>query len=195
MVKLGFVVEGDCEAILLNSQSFRNFAKKKFDIHVCHDVINVFGGGNLCSHNLRPYIDECYEQSETPDKIVILTDLECDVCILATQKRIGVGLADSIIIARKALEAWFLADHQGLSQFLGIAFPSVEFPEQTLGMPWIHLRECIQGLGGRGIGTNKKAFTKKFVSNESYFSLERAAQHPHCPSAQYFLTALQRLAR
>ena len=106
MVKVGFVVEGDCEKMLLSSKGFQQWATQP-GIEICA-VINASGGGNLCPENIEPSIANCRNLSN-PDKIVVLTDLECEPCITATKNRIG-GNVDHIVVAKKALEAWFLAD-------------------------------------------------------------------------------------
>ena len=193
MVKVGFVAEGECDTFVLESNNFRKLAES-LDIYVCPEIINAHGEGNLRYLNLIDFVNLCYDQAETPDKIIVLSDLETDPCVTEVKKRINPsGMADKIIVARKALESWFLADHEGLSRYLGKEFPIVEFPEQTQVMPWDELRQRTISVNKRGIGQLKKAFAKKFVKTQEHFSLERAAQHPNCPSALYFLTALQDL--
>lgn len=188
MVKVGFVAEGECDVFILKSSNFRALAED-LGVYVCPEVINAHGEGNLRYSNLIDFVELCHNQPNTPDKIIVLTDLDTEPCITEVKKRIEAsGTADKTIVARKALEAWFLADHEGLSRYLGKDFSIVEFPEQTEAMPWDDLRQRINGMNIRGIGQIKKAFAKRFAA---YFSLERAAAHPHCPSAAYFLETLK----
>ncbi len=44
MVRIGFVVEGDCEKLLLESSTFQTWAKQH-EIEICYPIINA-GGGN-----------------------------------------------------------------------------------------------------------------------------------------------------
>ncbi|EDN65446.1 hypothetical protein BGP_6350 [Beggiatoa sp. PS] len=61
-------------------------------------------------------------------------------------------------------------------------------------MPW----DCIKEIGKnyhktkRGPGSTRKIFARKMI-NTFNFSIERAANHPHCPSAKYFLEKLKKL--
>ncbi len=191
MVKIGFVAEGECDTFILKSEHFRALAER-LGVYVCPEIINAHGEGNLRYSNLIPFANLCYDQAETPDKIIVLTDLETEPCVIEVKKRIETsGMADKIVVARKALEAWFLADHEGLSRYLGQRFPVVEFPEQTATMPWDELRQRVKSVSPRGVGQLKKAFAKRFAA---HFSLERAAQHPRCPSAAYFLETLRTMA-
>jgi len=64
-----------------------------------------------------------------------------------------------------------------------------ENPEETKGMPWERFKEIAKALEKRGPGTSKPIFAKKFIKN-SNFDVERAAQHPACPSARYFVEKL-----
>ena len=46
MVKIGFIVEGDCEKIFIESDNFKNWANMQ-GIEICSPVVNAKGGGNL----------------------------------------------------------------------------------------------------------------------------------------------------
>jgi hypothetical protein len=195
VVKIGFVVEGDCEKLLLESVAFQTWAQQN-GIEVCYPVINARGGGNLCPKQLGGFVDACLTQAK-PEKIVVLTDLECDPCVTATKQRIGTEGIDQICVAKKALESWFLADSQALQTWLGIADAEESDPElqtQPDKMPWLQLKEIAQQYAARGPGTSKLIFAKRMLFQYG-FSLENAAAHPNCPSAAYFLNKLKGLAQ
>ena len=66
-----------------------------------------------CPQNIAIFIEQA--KTHNPDKIIILTDLECDPSITQTKERLGDCDECIIIIARKSFEAWFLADDALLS--------------------------------------------------------------------------------
>jgi len=88
LVKIGFIVEGHTEKILIESTSFQNWPMMK--------VL----------------------QLKQPNYIVILTDLEREPTQEAVKARIGTQHTGLIFIAIKAIEAWFLADSSALSAWL-----------------------------------------------------------------------------
>jgi len=191
MVRVGFVVEGDCEEILVKSSHFRNLVAR-YHLEICR-VVNTRGRGNLCPKNISTSIANC--RLASPDKIVVLTDLECEPCITAAKEYIGEEGVDQIVVAKKALEAWFLADTEAMRCWLkNDDFQGEIMPEKTSAMPWEHLKEIAKHhhKDGRGPGTRKKRFAKAMI-NQFDFSIERAANHPNCPSAKYFLEKLQQL--
>ncbi len=87
MVRIGFVVEGDCEKLLIESANFRTWATPQ-GLEICDPVINARGNGNLCNKRMNVYIEK-YLNEAKPDKIVVLTDLECDPCVTQVKQRIG----------------------------------------------------------------------------------------------------------
>jgi len=190
VVKIGFVVEGDTEKLIIESTNFRNWATRH-NIEIGIPVINAGGGGNLCPRRIEKHINSCLTQVK-PDKLVILTDLECESCITKVKQRIGNGRVTKIFVARKAIEAWFLADTQAMQTWLDRTKFLEELPEQTAKMPWERLKEVSKS--GRGPGNNKVVFAKKFIDKFN-FSLERAATHSQCQSAKYFLEKLKEIAQ
>ncbi|MEN8219325.1 MAG: hypothetical protein ABFS56_23785 [Pseudomonadota bacterium] len=193
MVRVGFVVEGYCEKILLESSNFRHWARQH-NIQICDPIINACGGGNLCPKKIEASITECRILA-SPDKIMVLTDLECDPCVTATKARIGNGYIDQIMVAKKALEAWFMADTEAMRRWLkNDDFQGEPEPEKTPDMPWDYLKEIARNYhkDRRGTGARKTRFAKTMI-NRFGFSIERAANHPNCPSAKYFLEKLQKL--
>jgi hypothetical protein len=193
MVRVGFVVEGHCEKMLLESSHFRYWAGQH-SIDICDPIINARGGSNLCTKKIDASITECRVLAN-PDKIVVLTDLECDPCMTAVKERIGEKGVAQIVVAKKALEAWFLADTVAMRSWLeNDNFQGELTPEETPDMPWERLKEIGRNYhkNQRGPGSRKKRFAGKMI-NTYRFSIERAANHPQCPSAKYFLEKLQKL--
>ena len=188
MVRVGFVVEGACERLFIESESFRAFANG-IGIAVCDPVVDVEGGGNLCERNLSPYILDCQEKAQ-PDHIIVLTDLDCEPCITETKNRIGTKHDVQVVVARQALESWFLADDRLTKAWFGVDIP---FPEEILGKPWDYLKQLAKLHNVRGPGSTKLGFVRKKVLSEFGFSIERAANHANCPSATYFVDRLKRL--
>ena len=105
MVKVGFIVEGDSEKVLIESAGFKKWAGSQ-GLEICSPVINAKGGGNLLPHHIKPMLAQI-ERSQ-PDHIVILTDLEDAADVETVKARITTEHTNLIFIAVKALEAWFL---------------------------------------------------------------------------------------
>lgn len=186
MVRIGFIVEGDTEKILIDSKSFRAWAKTQ-GIEICTPVIDAKGGGNLLPQNIEPMLNQLRRQS--PDHIVILTDLEDAPNQEAVRQRIKSTNITLVFIAVKAIEAWFLADSFALQKWLGLDQVYEPKPEETPGMPWLRIKALAAELNKRGPGSTKNAFAKRMV--DSYgFSIANAAQHPECPSAKSFYDGL-----
>ena len=141
-------------------------------------------------HNIIPYRDNLFELGA--EKVFILTDLYQDTCITKTKERITEYENQIIIIAVKQIEAWFLADSATMNQIFKGDF-NFDFPENE-DIPFDSIRSLYfnkfqQGIVGRD---EKKKLTKRMLSNG--FSIQNAANHPNCPSANYFLTQLQQCA-
>lgn len=190
MVKVGFIVEGDSEKVLIESAGFKNWASDQ-GLEICSPVINAKGGGNLLPHHIKPMLAQI-ERSQ-PDHIVILTDLEDATDVEAVKARITTEHTDLIFIAVKALEAWFLADTYAMRRWLNAPEFFEPTPEQTLGMPWDRLKEVAKAYGSRGPGSNKVLFAKKMCGVALRYELEEAAAHPACPSAKTFRDGLLEL--
>lgn len=187
MVKVGFIVEGDSEKVLIESAGFRKWASDQ-GLEICSPVINAKGGGNLLPHNIKPMLAQI--ELNHPDHVVILTDLENATGVEAVKARIGTEHTDLIFIAVKALEAWFLADTDAMRRWLNAPEFFEPAPEQTIGMPWDRLKEVAKTYGSRGPGSSKVIFAKKMCGAAMRYELERAAAHPACPSAKAFRDGL-----
>lgn len=195
MVKAGFIGEGDCEKILLSSPEFRNFLAG-FEIEPVNEVINA-GGRNKLFHaakdfsRIQPRVDSWLNilQDKGAEKIFILVDIDEFPCITEFKPNIYRRTNDVVIVAKKALEAWYLSDIDTLRKYLQANVPFVTEPEAIMD-PFQHLNELSIQFRGRGI-TDKKILTRQMI--KLGFSLPRAADHPHCSSARYFLQKLNDL--
>lgn len=195
MTTVGFVVEGHSESVVVESPRFRQWLRKKCNLEVIDPVVNAGGNGEMCNRKIGDFI-ALLRKEANPDKIVVLADLdpeECAPCIEARKKIIGDDRIDLVVIARKALESWFLADTDAMRKWSGECNFRETLPEETSHMPWDRLKE-IGIRKGRGPGQSKKMFAKKFVHKHG-FDICNAAQHPHCPSAAYFVERVCALGR
>ena len=191
MVSIGFIVEGATEKILIESDNFKIWAAQN-GIEICQPVLNAGGGGNLLPQNIAPLVRRL--QSKNPTHIVILTDLEHETSQQAVKDRIGTDYTKLIFIAVKAIEAWFLADSEALSLWLKKSVSEM-YPEKTIELPWKRLLELDNEHKPteRKRGRSKPSFAKRMTKKYN-FQLERAANHPHCPSAKEFHDGLISLA-
>jgi len=187
MVTVGFVVEGYSEAFLVDSTRFRNWLSKECGLQVTGPAVNARGNGQLCVRGIGELVHQLKIQAK-PDKVVVLADLdpeECAPCIEERKKIIGSENIDLVVIARKALESWFLADTAAMRKWTGDRTFNEPRPEDTQEMPWNRLKKI--GISkGRGPGQSKRRFVKTFLRVHG-FDVRRAALHPHCPSAKYFV--------
>ena len=187
MVKVGFVCEGDVEKILIESINFQNFLRK-LNIECVKPIINATGKDNLLPHRMAEHRENII--SKGAEKIIIITDLDDNVCLTITKNRIQPNENEIVIISVKQIESWFLADSETMSNFCGQDF-FFEFPENE-NIPYETIRKELFRITGRGYGRNAKLrFADKFI--RSSFSIENAAKHPNCPSAKYFINKLRNL--
>ena len=191
MVTVGFVVEGDSDKHLVESELFRKWLHEDCNLEVVGQVVNA--AGNMCSRNVEDKV-RLLRIEANPDKVVVLADLDPDgrvQCVRERKKNI-IGSQDIdidlVAIARKALESWFLADTEAMCRWLGDDTFCEVAPETLTGMPWDRLKE-LRDEKGRGPGKNRFIFAKKFIRKHE-FDVKRAAQHTQCPSARYFVERL-----
>jgi hypothetical protein len=190
MVKVGFIVEGDTEKLIVESPAFVDWLVAN-GITLVSPVVNAKGGGNLLPRNIGPFVATL--QRAQAEHIVILTDLENEANPAAVRARIGQQHNNLIFIAVKAIEAWFLADTQALRQWLKIDTVEEPTPEQTLGMPWERLKSIAHENQKRG-PSSKLIFAKRMIKHYG-FTISNAAQHANCPSVLEFTLGLTRLGQ
>lgn len=177
MVKVGFICEGDTESILLQSGSFNSLLAELSILSV--NVINAEGSGNLLPHNIAGYIDSLEKQDA--EVIIILTDLDNDVCITQTKQRINARLQDCIIISVKQIESWFLAETNTMRKILGEPDFFFEQPENEV-IPFNTINLLLVNQTGRGIGT--KSGGKIKLAKRMLDSGLVSANHQFTPIAQ-----------
>lgn len=189
MVTLMFIVEGECEKILVEHLIDQDWFSQ-FDLQVVKPVINVSGGGNLCPHNINTHIE--LARSLGTDKIVILTDLECSPCVTQTKARLG-GCDDCrLVVAKKALKAWFLADDVLMRDLLKQKSFSVVSPETTPALPLDYFKNLLKAHNQQGVGPSKPRFIKRLL--KMGFDMDRAMAHSQASSLHYFKKTLENLS-
>ena len=185
MVNLGFIVEGYTEKMVVRSESFLA-TLRQLQLNFIN-VIDVEGGGNLLPENLEDSIDLLKGQGAA--WIVIITDLEDASCITSVKSRVSPTDECIVVVAVRAIEAWFLADTAAISTFFGQNY-QCEQPEQ-LTNPFLFIKTEKLKLANRGVNSKRLLCSRMLQSG---FSLQAAAAHPKCPSAKYFLDKLKSLA-
>lgn len=185
MVKIGLIVEGDSERIVLKHEWFTDFLLKN-DIELAGDVINLGGKGNLNTARMETQVQLLRDQGA--ERVFVLRDMDDAPCLTAVKQEVYQASDVKVCVAVKELEAWFLADSETLTTIFQVdfmfSFPEIEnSPLETLKR--LRLQHQKTGI------SDKKLFAKMMVREG--FTIERAAAHPNCPSARYFLTKLTEL--
>lgn len=192
MVKIGFIVEGNTEKIIIDSPQFKAFLKN-IGLFAVEPIIDANGNGNLLPQKIIPFINQLKKAGA--DKIVVITDSDNNT-IAQVKKRILPKNApytiDLIVVAVKAIEAWFLACEDIMKTVLQIPDFSIKFPERTSEAPFDYIKKLTASRKVRGPGA-KPLFAKRVL--KSGFSLQQAAHHPNCPSAALFLKNLYQIAK
>lgn len=190
MVNIGLVVEGHSEKIFVESDNFIDFCNS-LNINIV-DTYNASGNGNLCSTNIKPLLDNLKAKHTNIDITLVLADLDpeiCAPCITRRKERIG-NHADYIVIARNAIEAWFLADNELLSNLFGTSISNqISINCEQCENPFGKLKELNTTYNGRGL-RNKKQFIRRNIEN---LDLYRAAENS--ASAQYLINTLNQISQ
>lgn len=195
MVTVGFVMEGPSDKQLVESSLFRTWLREHCHLQVLDPVVDAGGNGNMCNRNIGVYVAKLKIEAK-PSKVVVLADLDpdqCAPCIEARKQMIGNAGVDLVVIARKAMESWFLADSEAMRRWTGDSEFYEPDPETMEAMPWDRLKQ-IGRQKGRGPGSTKIIFARKFIRDQQ-FDVTRAAEHANCPSARYFVEKLRHLGQ
>ena len=187
MVKIGLIVEGFSERIVLKSSAFVSFLQNT-GLELVGDVVNLEGKGELKTARMSTQVQLLRDQGAV--RIFVLRDMDDAPCLTFVRQEVYQAADVKVCVAVKELEAWFLADSETLStifqQDFHFSLPEFEIkPLDTLK----RLRLQHQKIGI----SDKKLFAKMMVREG--FTIERAAAHPNCPSARYFLTKLTEFAQ
>ena len=188
MVKVGFIVEGGCEKIVLKAVEFQAYLQTQ-RIEQVGDVIDMDGKGNLKQSSTRMNTQVQLLRDAGAEWVIVLRDMDNADSFDAVKQEVYQASDIKACIAVQELEAWFLADSETLSILFDTDF-IYDSPE-TVPKPFELLVTLRKQYTGRGIG-DKKIFARTMLG--CGFTIEQAAQHPNCPSARYFLTKLQTLA-
>lgn len=200
MVSVAFIVEGHTEVELIRSDYFRAWLKQRCGLTLVGNpsTTNCKGNGNMCAAKLEN-LARVIRKAHKPRYIVVLADLDPDdavQCITQRKRHIGEQAVDLIIIARNAIEAWFLADTTAMQSWLGKGsehFRESE-PESHI-KPWDRLAQQAKAFKAKLPSNGSKSeFAKTFIQKYQ-FDLERAASHRHCPSAKYCVEKLKQLGQ
>lgn len=192
MVKLvGFIGEGESEVHLLKSSSFKEFIRDMNLLSV--GEFDAKGRDQLLNKNAR--IEDFFKifNDLNAERVFILSDLENDPCISYYKNRLyNYSILKIDVVAVKAIEAWLLSDSTTLSFLLKERF-TYDDPENTDTLPLIKLQEIFIKKVGRGLGIRKPKIIDQFIRNG--FTIEKAAEHPHCYSAKYFIKKLKEFSK
>jgi hypothetical protein len=196
LVTAGFIVEGDSEAILLKDSSFISLLASLNITCSAGLIINAEGKNNLYNpkadfsrieRKINAWVQRL--KANGAQAIFMLIDFDAsDTCFTFFKSKVFSYDVNFVIIAKQALEAWYLADQQALSAYLKTKI-FVATPESYLS-PFDEIRNLRLMHNNKGL-SDKKYLTKDII--KSGFSLPNAAAHPNCPSAAYFLGKLQSL--
>lgn len=186
MVRLGFIAEGATEKIILESQDFKNLLNE-LKVNFIPEIIDAEGNGNLLPQNIEKHSQILLDKGAT--KIIVLTDLDEDACITQTKARIQPLENHIVIVSVKQIEAWFLADTEAMRKLFSDDTFEEQYPESHL-MPYDEINQIKLRKVGRGIGNSKIKLAYNLI-NQFDFSIKRAAEHPNCNSAKYFLEKIK----
>ena len=187
MVKLGFIGEGYSEVLFFKSSLFQNLLNE-LQISFVPEPINAMG-----QDRLRIKLDEFRANlaDEGANLIVILTDLDNAQTKTRKIENIGTRKNQWIILSVKEFEAWLLADSVLMQEVLKSPNFEFKYPENEQE-PFETIRKLLLEYTQKGIGREKKRlFVQKCMNNG--FPIQRAAAHPHCHSARYFLNKLSNI--
>ena len=199
MVKIGFIVEGHSEAILVRSETFINYLSGLGIETTKELVINVVGINNLYRVNgdlesieerVEGWLKTLYGKGA--EIVFFVLDKENSTeCFTQFKSKVYHHPKNIIVVAEQAIEAWFLADTITMQKFLHPAFPEIDFPE-TIPNPFDKIEELRRDYKGKGVGT--KVSLANTIVHRCNFSLAAAAAHPACSSAAYFQRKLIQIA-
>lgn len=193
MVKIGIIVEGDCEKIVLETIHFSTFLSDS-GLELVDEIINIGGKSKLKpdAEEMQNSINILRDQGAA--WIIVLRDMDDAPSFKVVKDEVLQQDGVMICIAVKELEAWFLADSKTMSALFKTEF-YFEKPEEPLNPPETISKLSLQ-FTGRGTAWERTGgkinFANKIVRQG--FTIQQAAEHPNCPSARYFLTTLQTIA-
>lgn len=189
MVKLGFIVEGETEKIICESENFKSWLLS-LNIELILPVIDAKGGGNLLPHNIETLINIL--KGKSVDHIVVLTDIESEPDIITVKNRISSSELHDVFVTLKAIESWFLAATPALRSWLKDTEYYINDPEDLSILPWDRLKDITKQLGKEGPGPSKPMFAKKMIDRFGFNILD-VLEHEKCNSVKYIKYKLENI--
>jgi Domain of unknown function (DUF4276) len=183
MVRLGFIVEGATEKIILEKSDFFSHLRS-LKIDYVDEVEDAGGNGNLLPHNIEKHI-KTLKSKEATD-IFILTDLDIDKCITETKIRISPTTKHTVVISVKQFESWFLSDTEAIRKVINKDSYTCANPE-VIKEPFKEIRSI------RRIPIRSKPVLAELMVQKG-FSILKAEKHPNCNSAKYFIKKIKELS-
>lgn len=194
MVNIGFIAEGPSDVRLLRSERFGqllsalglnivNIIVPEGKAHFWHPKAEL----QVLEEKVSSFISRLKDQGVAA--IFFLVDQDTEPCFTTVKEKIPFSHQNTVIICKRALEAWYLADEKTMSSLLKTKF-TCEKPEEDPD-PFETIRELLKNNTGRGAGD--KITLANQVMREG-FDIQNAASHAGCGSARYFLQKLQQLA-
>lgn len=192
MVKVGFIVEGTSDFIILKSDRFQNLLKYEFHIDTNESLINIARGQSNLKKNFVSLIRNL--QKQNVDYIFTLVDQDdkeeqrknrgyrppdCPIVVVNEiqnfrDNRNYVFEENSFVIMTREMEAWFLAD-------ANLNFNYNGQPEEILNP---------SDIVGEQLGTSNHVKIANRLKDR--FSLVRASENSR--SAKRFLDKLKQIA-
>lgn len=185
MVNTSFICEDDAGKKIVDSSSFRQLLVVN-EVNLVLPIHNAMGKGNLSQENISGLINKSIDNGAK--HIFVLVDLDDDSCITNTKQNLIQQSNCNIIVCKRAIEAWFLADTQTLSALFkrNAHFENPENPS----VPYDVINQMHkEAFNGRGV--SKAILPIKLLGLG--FTVEKAAGHANCPSARYLLEKIKTL--
>jgi hypothetical protein len=180
MVRVGFIVEGTSDFIVLKSDKFQNLLRYNLNLVNDESLIRIAKSRSFMMKYLKDLTGSL--EKEDIDYLFILVDQDDNECPMETKQEL-IGFRDNshyfkdshiYLVMTREMEAWFLADDNLNFEYEGQ-------PEEVLNPSDI---VSIQ------LGTSSHVRIANEIKDR--FSLERAAKN--APSAKRFLDKLEQIS-
>lgn len=188
--KVGFIVEGGTEKILIDSEAFSSWLAT-MNLELIQPVVDAKGAGNLLPNNIGDMISRL--KKGDADYIFILTDLEKARSIQDVKDRLAHTEVEDCFVTVLAIESWFLACTKALRNWLPCEITYVDEPEsKALDKPFERIKTLkLEKSDGKRGCSNKKILARQMLRHG--FSFEHVLEHPDCSSMKYMEKVLKNL--
>jgi hypothetical protein len=191
VVKIGFIVEGPSDAMIIRSEQYNKLLTQLnlqfIDIVIPEGKTHFFhpkADFKFIEAKVSSYIQRLNDKGA--EVICFIVDQDEEPCFTSVKEKIPFSNQHHVIICKRNLEAWYMADESMMSELLKSKY-SCKDPESIIA-PFEEIKKLMLEKTNRGIGD--KIFLAKRVINAG-FNIENAAKHNNCTSARYFLQKLQ----